>query len=314
MNAARTAALLALAAAAPLQAAKPAAPAVFTLKVAENGNPYLPIMVKQAALNIRIGLSFDTVLILNEAPAARAGLKPFPFIGKRTLRNALIPGGEATFRFNLATITPPGLPPKKVLALWVSRPIANDADGIMTVGALKADRVDVILRDTPPGSQTIILKKNGSGETGITTRLGDEEVDISLELNSPTTVMNARAGAALVAAGLARRSNAVGYWRPFPGTALPWQQLEPRAGAALLGLPLRRIGSRVSESEARRIDAAARGTSTATDDEDTITVSADRKRKRGRDPWILIGRDVLDDCSRIIFDRAGKRWVLTCKF
>ena len=310
----RAAILLLSLLAAPAGAARVPTPPVLTLNVAENGNPYLPVAVKNAVLNIRIALSFDTALILNQAPAARAGLKPFPFFGKRTFRNAMIPGGEATFRFNLATITPRSLPDKKVPTIWVSRTIASDADGILTVGALKADRIDVILRDTPPGSQTMVLAKNGTGETRITTRLGDEEIDVSLELNSPTTVMNARAGAALMAAGLARRTNQIGYWRPFPGVALPTQALAPRAGANLLGLPLRQMGVRVSEAEARRIDAAARGTSTETDDEDTITVSADRKRKRGRDPWILIGRDVLDDCSRISFDRAGKRWVLTCKF
>lgn len=298
----------------PASAAKVATPAVLTLNVAQDGNPYLPVSVKNAVLNIRIALSYDTALILNQAPAARAGLKPFPFFGKRTFRNAMIPGGEATFRFNLATITPRSLPAKKVPAVWVSRAIANDADGILTIGALKADRVDVILRDTPAGSQTIVLQRNGTGETGITTRLGDEEIDVSLELNSPTTIMNARAGAALLAAGLVQRSSNIGYWRPFPDVALPAQMLTPRAGANLMGLPLRKLGVRVSEAEARRIDAQARGTSTDTDDEDTITVSADRKRKRGRDPWILIGRDVLDDCSRITFDRAGKRWVLTCKF
>ena len=298
----------------PAQAAKPAAPAVFTLKAAETGNPYLPVTVKNATLNIRIALSFDTALILNMDPATRAGLKPFPFIGKRNFKNALIPGGEATFRFNLATITPAGLSSKKVPAVWVSRPIAADADGILTIGALKADRVDVVLRDTPPGSETYVLKKKGKGETGITSRIGDEEVDISLELNSPTTVMNARAGEALVAAGLARRANEVGYWRPFPGVALPWQKLAQKTGLTIAGLPMRTLGVRVSESQAKAVDAAAKGTSTASDDEDTITVSADRKRKRGRDPWILIGRDVLDDCSRISFDRTGERWVLTCKF
>jgi hypothetical protein len=305
---------LALLAAVPVQAAKPTPPAVFTLKVAENGNPYLPVAVKRATLNIRIGLAFDTAMVLNQPPADRAGLKPFPLLGKRTFKNAMIPGGEATFRFNLATITPQGLPPKKVPTVWVSRPVASDADGILTVGALKADRVDIILRETPAGSQTYILKKKGTGETAIKSRIGDEEVDISLELNSPTTVMNARAGEALVAAGLARRANAVSYWRPFPGVALPYQALEPKAGLTIAGLPMRQLGVRVSESQAKLIDAAAKGTSTASDDEDTITVSADRKRRGGRDPWVLIGRDVLDDCSRISFDRAGERWLLTCKF
>ena len=297
----------------PVLAAK--APQVLTLKVAENGNPYLPVAVKKATLNIRIALSFDTALILNQAPAQRAGLKPFPFFGKRTFRNAMIPGGEATFRFNLASITPKGLPDRKVPTVWVSRPIASDADGILTIGALKADRVDVILRDTLPNSRTLILKKKGTGETGINTSLGGEEIDISLELNSPVTVMNARAGEALIKAGLLRRVNEIGYWRPFPGVALPWQRLKASPGANILGLPLKDTGVRISEAEARAIDAAARGTSTETDDEDTITVTAGReKKKRGRDPWILIGRDVLDQCSRIIFDRANERWLLTCAF
>jgi hypothetical protein len=303
-----------LLAAGPALAAK--TPEVITLRVADNGNPYLPVRVKQETLDIRIALSFDTALILNQAPAERAGLKPFPFFGKRTFKNALIPGGEATFRFNLATIEPRGLPDRKVPTVWVSRPVASDADGILTIGALKADRVDVILRDTLPNSRTLILKKKGTGETGIKTKLGGEEIDISLELNSPVTVMNARAGEALINAGLMRRVPEIGYWRPFPGVALPWQRLQASPGANILGLPLRDVGVRVSEAEARAIDAAAKGTSTETDDEDTITVSADRKtkKKRGRDPWILFGRDVLDQCSRIIFDRDNKRWLLTCAF
>ena len=309
------AALVLLLAPAPALAAKVPTPSVITLRVADNGNPYLPVAVKKATLDIRIALSFDTALVLNQAPAERAGLKPFPFFGKRTFRNALIPGGEATFRFNLATITPRGLPNRKVPTVWVSRPVASDADGILTIGALKADRVDVVLRDPQPASRTLVLKKKGTGETGIKAKLGDEEIDISLELNSPNTVMNARAGEALVRAGLAKRVKAIGYWRPFPGVALPWQRLEAQPGAQLLGLPLKDLGVRVSEAEARAIDAAAKGTSTETDDEDTITVTAGRKKKRrGRDPWILIGRDVLDQCSRLVFDRAGERWLLTCAF
>jgi len=89
--------------------------------------------------------------------------------------------------------------------------------------------------------------------------------------------------------------------------------LTPVAGATLVGLPLIAPGVRITESEAKRLDAAARaGTSTAADDADAITVTADRKK--GRDPWILIGRDVLSKCSRIEFDRPAKVWQLTCAF
>uniref|UniRef100_UPI0033423068 hypothetical protein n=1 Tax=Sandarakinorhabdus sp. TaxID=1916663 RepID=UPI0033423068 len=277
--------------------------------------PYMKVAVKQAALNIRIALSYDQGMVLNPAAVQRAELKPFPLIGKFSFNNSAFGSGKSVLRFNLATITPQALPARKVPVVWLERPMASDADGILPIGELAADRIDVILRDTPPGSRSFIIPRKGKDKAMIKTRIGDEPVNISLELNIPTTVMNARAGEALVNAGLVRRTASLGFWRPVPGVALPTQTLSPKDGLTIAGLPMRQMGVRISESEARAIDAAARGTSTETDDDDTITVSADRKSKRrGRDPWILIGRDVLDDCSRISFDRAGERWVLTCKF
>ncbi|WP_353199494.1 hypothetical protein [Sandarakinorhabdus sp.] len=308
--------LLALALlAVPASAAKLATPPLLTLNVADNGNPYMKVAVKQATLNIRIALSYDQGMVLNPAAVQRAALKPFPLIGKFSFSNSAFGNGKSVLRFNLATITPQALPARKVPVVWLETPMAGDAEGILPIGALAADRIDVILRDTPPGSQSFIIPKKGKEEAMIKTRIGDEPVTISLELNIPTTVMNARAGEALVKAGLVRRTSSLGFWRPVPGVALPTQTLSPKTGLTIAGLPMRQMGVRISETEARAIDAAARGTSTDTDDEDTITVSADRnKKRRGRDPWILIGRDVLDDCSRISFDRAGERWVLTCKF
>ncbi len=307
--------LLLLAAPAAVQAAKPRAPATFTLNISPNGNPYLPVLVKNATLNTRIALSYDQGLLLNPAAVQRAGVKPFPIFGKFSLDNTPFASGKAVIRFNIGTATPQGLPGRKTPIAWLETPTAADAEAIMPIGALAADRIDVVRGETPPGSQTIIIPKKGKGEAMIRTRIGDEEVNVSLELNIPSTVMNARAGEALIRAGLARRVAEIGYWRPFPAVSLPMQGLAPKAGLTIAGLPMRRLSVRVSEAEARAIDAQARGTSTEKDDEDTITVAADRNRKkRGRDPWLLIGRDVLDDCSRISFDRPGERWVLTCKF
>ncbi len=296
-------------------AAKPKPPAVFTLRISDNGNPYWPVAVKDTPLNIRIALSYDQGLVLNPAAVQRTGLKPFPIFGKFSLNNTPFASGKTVIRFNIASAVPQGLPGRKVPIAWLETATAADADGILPVGSLAADRIDFVRGETPPGSQTYIIPKKGKGEAMIRTRIGGQEVNVSLELNIPTTVMNARAGQALIDAGLASRVAEIGYWRPFPAVSLPMQGLAGKPGLTIAGLPMRRMSVRVSEAEARAIDARAKGTSTENDDEDTITVSADRTRKkRGRDPWILIGRDVLDDCSRISFDRAGERWVLTCKF
>lgn len=297
---------------APLRAASPPA-APFVLTVPAGGQPHVPLRIKRADIDARIALSYDSALILNAGPAARAGLKAFPLLGKRTFKNSMIPGGEATFRGNLYDITPRGLPRSGVPAIWVDKPIAADADGVLGLTGLKADLVIVELGPQAPGAITYTLTRPDKGSVMMETRLGGEKVRVSFELNSPDTIMNARAAAALAAEGLVKRAGDVAFWKPFPGVDLPFERLTPVAGAKLLGLPLVRPGARITEAQAKFLDARARaGTSTDADDADAITVTA--SRKRGNDPWILIGRDVLGKCSRIVFDRPAKTWALTCAF
>lgn len=308
----RRGALLAAALVPALAVAAPAIPE-FTIDVAPGQQPMLPLHIKRADVRVRLATSFDAALILNAAPAQRAQLKAFPLLGKRTFKNAMIPGGSATFRFNLYDIQPVGLPGNDVPAVWVDKPIAADADGVLSITPLKADRVVLRFGPTPAGSRTYSLTRPDRGSVKLRAKLGGETIDVLLELNSPDTIMNARAAAALAREGLVKRNGQVGQWRPFPGIALPFERLTPAPGARLLGLPLARPAARIDEATARRLDAAARaGTSTAEDDADTVLVTANRKK--GRDPWILVGRDVLDQCSRIIFDKPGASWHLDCRF
>ncbi len=293
-----------------------AAPAVAqsVIQVPKGGQPYIGVTIKDVTLKARIALGFDAALLLNQGPAERAKLKMFPLLGKARIKNTLIPGGEALFRFNLYKSTPTGYARKTLPTVWVDKPIAGDADGILSVMALEADRISLVLGPDLPGSRTYKLVRDGKSDASVKTKLGDEKLRINLELNSPETILNARAGEALLAAGLVRRTKQVGLWRPFPGVALPFQRLQAVPGARLLGLPIVNAVIRVTEAEAKRIDAEAKaGTSTAEDDEDAITVTASRE-KRGRSPWALLGRDLLDQCSRILLDRPGKSWDLTCRF
>ena len=221
-----------------------AAPTVFT--VAPGGQPHIPVRIKAVDLDIRLALSFDSVLVLNSAAAARAGLKAFPLIGKRTFKSALIPGGEATFRFNLFGITPQGLAKSTLPVIWVDKPVADDAEGVLGVSVLKADNVVINLGAQAPGARVYTLVRPDKGEMMMKVRVGDETIRVALELNSPDTVMNARAAAALSNAGLVRRNGTVGFWQPFPKVALPFERLTPMPGATLLGLPLGKPAVRIT--------------------------------------------------------------------
>ncbi len=285
-----------------------------TLSYTAAPQPFARIEIKHTPLTARLALGFDRALLLNLAPAARANLKPFPIIGKATVKNRLIPGGEATLRGNLYDVAASGHKAVTVPTLWVDKDIADDADGVLSVFALNADHVVIVQPAAPAGGSVYSVPRDGRSDSATTVTVGGEKLRVIFDLRSPHTIMSAVAARAVETAGLVRRGGTVGLWEPFPRVALPFETLVPTPGATLLGLPLLAPAARVTEARAKELDAAAHaGTSTAEDQEDAIVVTAARKQKKGN-AWVIIGRDVTSRCSRIELDRPGARWVMTCNF
>ena len=271
------------------------------------------LRVKDTDLNVRIALGFDKALLLNLAPADRAHLKAFPFVGKQTFKSNLMPGGQALIRGNLYDIAIAGLPDTQVPTIWFDKELADDSDGVISLLAVPAEHVAVVQPNAPRGGLNYGIGRKGKGDAAMIAEIGGEKIHVILDVRSPETLFNGRAAQVLEKAGMFRRTGRVGLWRPFPGSALPFERVVPTPGATLLGLPLIAPAARVTEARAKELDARAKaGNSSADQDDDAITVTA--THKKAQPPWILIGRDMLDFCSRIELDRPGERWVLTCNF
>jgi hypothetical protein len=292
-----------------LTAAAPPIPPV-VLDWPREAQPYTRIVIKDAALTARIALGFDSALLLNLGPATAAKLKAVPLFGKAKVENAFIPGGSATARFNLYGVALGTTPKHTVPTAWIDKPIATDADGIVSLLSFEGDHV--VLQRSGTG-KTYELTRKGRNDAAVKVTIAGTEASLGLDLVSPETMLSSSAADALVRSGIVRRSGRVGLWSPFPGVHLPFERLIPVPGARLLGVPLLRPAARITEARAKQLDALAKaGTSTEVDDADAITVTATKKRKGM--PWILVGRDVLDRCSRIELDRPVKVWRLTCDF
>ncbi|WP_194743371.1 hypothetical protein [Thermaurantiacus tibetensis] len=277
--------------------------------------PVVTVRIRASELPVRVALGVPPVLLLNAAPAIETGIRPFPVIGKLRFSNALLPGGSALVRFNRIGVGIEGAPKRKLPTAWIEPEVTARTAGVLSIFALEGDRIVWANPRAPAGGQTYALARDGTNDPDVMLRLGGEKIRLTLAPDSPVTIMNARAAAALEREGLVRRGNRVGLWEPIPRARLPWQALVPRPGATLAGLPLVRPAARVSEAEAKAIDARAEaGTSTEEDDADTILVRGEREGRRSRAPWVLVGADVLGSCSRIELDRPGKRWLLTCAF
>jgi len=277
--------------------------------------PVADILVKSTPLKARVALNFERALFLNLAAAQQAKLKPFPLIGKMTVKNPLLPGGEATIRGNFVSAAIAGTKPKRTPTIWIDKTINASEDGVISIFAFPQSVVTMLQPSAPAGGPVFAITRSGREEADAKVTIAGEKITLVLDLSTNLTVMNARAAVALENAGLVRRGRTVGLWSPLPGVQLPVERLIPVAGAQVLGVPLQQPYARITEARAKELDALAlAGTSTATDEEDAIVVTADRERRRGRGPWISVGQDVLKYCSRIELDRPGVRWALTCAF
>jgi hypothetical protein len=278
--------------------------------------PVVTVRIRDTDLPVRVALGFQEALLLNAGPAIDTGIKPFPIIGKMRFSNALLPGGSALFRFNRINVGIEGAKKRKIPTAWIDPDITDRQQGVLSIFAMRGETIVWQRRGLPAPTGRYELARRGSGSPHAEVRMGSEKIRVTLAPDSPVSIMNARAAVALEAEGLVQRVPRVGLWSPIPRTRLPYQELAPRPGATLLGLPLIRPAARISEAEAKEIDARAEaGTSTQEDDQDTILVRGEREGgRRGRGPWILIGADILDRCASIELDRPGQRWVLNCAF
>ena len=275
--------------------------------------PMARLRVKNTDLTVRVALGFDKALLLNLAPATRAHLKAFPLLGKQTFKSNLMPGGSALIRGNLYDIAIAGLPETQVPTIWFDKELADDSDGVISLLAVPAEHVVVVQPAAPKGGLVYGIGRKGKGDAAMIAVIGGEKVHVILDVRSTETLFNGRAAQLIEKAGMFKRTGRVGLWRPFPGSALPFERVIPTPGATILGLPLVAPAARVTEARAKELDARAKaGTSSADQDDDAITVTAGRHKTQP--PWVLIGRDVLDYCSRIELDRPGVRWALTCAF
>lgn len=294
----------------------PAAPAQLLTLVADP-QPITTIIVKKASFRVRVSTGFERGLALNFGPADAARLKAFPLLGKRRITNSLIPGGSAIFRGNFYKVSVPGVGASLTTpTLWVDKAVdTSGTDGIVSVMALDADRVVIDQPAAPPGGAVYVIPTTGSGEVAGELKIEGRKVKVRIALDAPRTMMNANGAQAMFDAGLVKRGGTVGLWSPFPEVALPYETLEAVDGATLFGMPLRTPAARITEARAKEIDARAKaGTSTEDDQDDAIVVSAKNPKGNKNPPWILIGRDMLDSCSKIEIDKPNRRWLLTCNF
>lgn len=190
--------------------------------------------------------------------------------------------------------------------VWFDRRYEAEADGAVGPGGLPADIVRFELRGPRPGERTAALPLAQSlfQPTYARIDIGGRPLTILFDPQHARTLATAGAGAAIAAAYGGTLTGGTGRAEVAFGIDRPIRTLRLARALAIGPLGIEALSVRISDNGS--VSAIA----DADADPDEIVVSAGKKRNR-RDV-LIVGRDQLDRCSSIEFDKRAKLIRLTC--
>lgn len=239
--------------------------------------------------------------------AARAGLKAGPFQVSYAVGPVSVEGRTALGRIDL------GRGPETRRIAWWDRRRDRSADAVVGPGGVPAPVVRFRLRPTRSGERVATLRMIGQG--GLADRwaglyalatLDGRPIRIRFDPQRPSTAT------AAVGLALARVHDGVAEGGSFPteiafGVERPVRMLRLARPFEVGPLSIDRLLVRVADHG----NAAGIATARVPPDPDEVVVTGRRERDRSRDR-ITIGRDQLDRCSSITFDKRTRQVRLSC--
>lgn len=249
------------------------------------------------------GLPMVTQSLAQRAGLSCSGLICFGVV--MLIGRERIPGKTAVTPFGWD-----GGPPDKRRVGWLERDLPLPADGEIGPGGLSEPVVHFALRAPRAGERTVALPMAGSGGLSgswgsLRARLmaGGEEISVRFDLHGRRSLATAGAAVAIARAQggvlTEERDRQVILW----GVERPIRIMRLARPLPVGPLALPTLGVRVTDG------AGANTIPEADADPSEVVVNAKGKKS----PRILsIGRDLLDRCSALVFDKPAKEVRMTC--
>ena len=260
-----------------------------------------------APARIRIDPAAPAAPLVITEVARRAGLRSGPFDFDYSIGNARITGKTAVTRIDF------GLGPTKRRVGWTDAPYSPGVEGAIGPGLLPPSRIVFQLRSRRAGERSMALPMVGQGglegrwgERFALIQVGGQPMRVQFDPQRPRTLATATAGARIAGAGGGVLSGATEPVEIAFGIKRPARTLKLRTPLIVgpLSVPVMAVRTNASGAVGGITDEVA------SPDPDEIVVVG-RRSNPGIDQ-LRLGRDQLDRCSSIIFDKPAKVIRLSC--
>jgi hypothetical protein len=281
----------------------PETPRILPELVLDIADPVIEAKIGDTALRLRVDFDRRNTVELNPAAAAKL---PLAF---ETGSEVLVGRVELAERNAAAPVTVGGVTTTLTLSAF-DRDCCADTDGAIGPDLLPYTRVRFVRTGGVAGATERQFTLGSSSEGGLSiatpTRAGTVFVGFSLAY--PSTLATAAAGAILSQAYGGRLVGGRFDVAPAFGVLRPAQLIAFGRAVTLTGFRIAELPVRVTDFRGRHAlpaDAPAGG---------EIVVARRGPRAQAAWPSVLIGRDRLDRCAEILFQREPRTITLRCAF
>ncbi len=264
------------------------------------GDGVMAARIGGLAARIRLTPWAPSAPVLNPDMAARIGLKGGWFGVVLKVGPVKVAGKTSVTRLGFA-----GLDFRRRV-VWFDRRYDAGADAAIGPGGISADVIRFDLRPERAGERRVMmpLVQNLFQPTYSRVIVGGRPINILFDPQHVRTLATAGAGAAIAAANGGKLLSGQGKAEIAFGIDRPVRTLQLATPLAIGPLRIDALSVRIADG------GSVSGIPDADADPDEIVVTAGKKGKT-RDV-LIIGRDQLDGCSSIVFDKRAKTITLSC--
>jgi hypothetical protein len=261
--------------------------------------------IRGTPMRLRVEPGAASAPVFNMDFAARARLSTSIFGAVIQIGPVELPGWTTTARIDMAgtSFTRRGA--------WFNRPYISGADAAIGPGGLPMEVIRFQLAAPRPGERTVALPLADFGRAGMGANLvvGDTKIPVRFSLDRDSSVATAAAGAAIADAFSGSFDRPAEKMRLQFGIERPVRHLALARPLALGPLSLDGLMVRTTDfgSTAGIPEAEAEGQ----DPSEILIIGEKNKSKRLH--RLEIGRDQLDRCSSLVFDKRAKTLTLSCR-
>lgn len=259
--------------------------------------------------NLRIDPAAPAMPMITTSLAQRAGLRAGPFEGEYIVGPRKLMGRTAVSRIDL------GFGPQRRRIWWAPTAFTPGSEGVIGPGLLPFRSIRFQLRPAQAGERTITLPMVGQGgfedawgERYALIDVGGRPLRIRFDPARELTVATASAALRIAQAHSGSMSGAAFSAEIAFGIQRPLRTMQLERSVMIGPLRVSRMAVRTRDhGSADLIREAGEA-----EDPQEVVVTANRRRHPAAEQ-VKLGRDQLDRCSSIVFDRPRRKVHLTCR-